>query len=124
MADSQITLVLPPVDSQLHAHNKGHWRGKTAAVKSLRRLAYLRTRICTRKQWDAATIVYRFYFPDRLRRDAANAIQATKPAIDGVVDAGLIPDDDWTHLQIAGVECAVDKGAPRVELVFRRTDRL
>ncbi|MCP4782799.1 MAG: hypothetical protein GY903_00985 [Fuerstiella sp.] len=118
-----ITIVLPPVNPKLNAHNKGHWRGKLKAVKSLRQLAGFLTREQTREQWPAATIQYRFFFPNKLRRDQANAIQSQKAAIDGVVDAGLIPDDDWQHLAIAGVTCEVDRTNPRVELVFSKTTK-
>lgn len=115
-----LTIVLPPINSKLHAHNKGHWSNKIKATSDLRQLACLKTKQLTDARWQAAAVLYRFYFPDLRRRDAANAIQATKPAIDGVVDAGLIPDDDWKHLEIAGVECFLDRKNPRVELCFRR----
>ena len=116
-----ITIVLPPVNPKLNAHNKGHWRGKAAAVKSLRNLTHALTLEQTRERWPAATIQYRFYFPDKRRRDEANAIHSQKAAVDGVVDAGLIPDDDWQHLSIAGVTCEVDRDNPRVEFVFTKS---
>lgn len=117
-----ITIVLPPVDPKLTGQNKGHWRQRSAAIKGLRDLANALVRLETREQWKAATVEYRFFFPDRKRRDEANCIQSQKPAIDGVVDSKLITDDCWTHLHTAGVECEVDRENPRVELVFRKTD--
>ena len=36
-----------------------------------------------------------FHFPNLRRRDTLNAVQGLKPAIDGLVDAGIILDDDW-----------------------------
>ena len=53
-------------------------------------------------------------------RDEANLIQSQKPAIDGVVDAKVIPDDSIKYLHIAGIWCGEDSENPRVELIFRR----
>jgi hypothetical protein len=66
---------------------------------------------------ERAAVHYRFEFPDRRRRDAANYIQACKPYIDGIVDSGLIVDDCWERLSIGGVTCCVNKPA-RVVLTF------
>ena len=117
-----LLITLPPVNPKLHSHNKGHWRVKAAAVKSLRTLAH--GLVCEQRPgpqptWPAAVIEYCFYVPDRRRRDEINLCQATKPAIDGIVDTGLIPDDDWTHLHTQMIRVVVDKENPRVELVLR-----
>ncbi len=38
---------------------------------------------------------------DRYRpHDVPNAISALKPVYDGLVDAGLFPDDDWQHMAL------------------------
>ena len=118
--NNSITIILPPPDSRLHAHAKGHWRPKAAATKQLRQMAHMMAKQASRGQiWASATIEYRFLFPDFRRRDQANAIHAMKAAVDGVVDSGLIPDDDWTHLRIVSVICDVDRKRPRTEMVFR-----
>ena len=41
-----------------------------------------------------ATLTWR----DRRRRDAHNIMPTIKACVDGVVAAGLLPDDDDTHL--------------------------
>lgn len=120
-----LVLVLPPPHPALNAHNKGHWSKKTKLVKSLRwwtkRVVEKAQESLTRKRkWDAATINYLFFFPDDIQRDSANAVQALKPAIDGIVDSGLIPDDDWKHLFQSSVYCAVDRVNPRTVIVLRR----
>jgi len=124
--DTIVTLELPPINPKLHSHNTGHWRTKAAAVKELRRLAERKT--CKLlppnfDTWPAAIVDYLFVVPTRHRRDFANMIQSQKAAIDGVVDAGLIPDDDWQHLDIGRVSCVVDKLSPRVLLTFRKVER-
>lgn len=116
-----ITITLPTPDKRLHAHAKGDRRAKSAATKQWREMAYMLAKQQVKGEpWEAAFISYRFYFPDNIHRDAANAIQSMKPAIDGVVDAGLIAGDNWQRLRIAEVWCGIDRDRPRTELVFSK----
>lgn len=119
----RIVIDLPQVNPKLHAHNKGGWRGKSSAVKALRAEARVKTRNVMPvgyTPWPFAVVVYRFYVPDLRRRDLVNMMQSQKAAIDGVVDAGLLVDDDWQHLAIGAVRCVVDRKNPRVVLTFQR----
>lgn len=111
-------ITLPPPDSRLHAHNTGHWRDKASAVKSLRAYAYVIGKAAKSKTFNRARIKYRFFVGDNRRRDSANLIQSQKPAIDGLVDAGVIRDDCWQALRIVGVDVVIDRDKPRVELVI------
>jgi hypothetical protein len=43
---------------------------------------------------DEGTIVVRVMWPTRKRRDVHNIMPTVKPLIDGLVDAGVLPDDD------------------------------
>lgn len=36
-------------------------------------------------------------------RDAGNAVAAFKPGFDGLVDAGVMDDDDWAHMWLGDV---------------------
>ncbi|WP_128683426.1 hypothetical protein [Actinomyces qiguomingii] len=47
---------------------------------------------------ERARIVIESLFPDRRRRDTHNLMPTVKPIVDGLVDAGLLPDDDTRHL--------------------------
>lgn len=81
--------------------------------------------ICLRNRtpkWSGAFIEYRFYFGDDRKHDAANAVQSMKAAIDGIVKAGLIPDDDYDHLWIKSICCGIDTKNPRTELIFHNAD--
>jgi len=35
--------------------------------------------------------------PDNRRRDKSNLSSAFKPALDGIVDTGILVDDSWQH---------------------------
>jgi hypothetical protein len=113
--------VLPEVHAGLNSHNKGHWNTKQKLVQALRWKAKTRASAYRFPTWPAATVEYRFFFPDGLRRDEANAVQSQKAAVDGVVDAGLFPSDDYLYLHIVGVFCTIDKKNPRTELLFRKS---
>ena len=45
-----------------------------------------------------------------------------KAAIDGCIDAGLLPDDDWRRLEAGPARGGHDKENPRVILTFERLD--
>ena len=102
-----VGLDLPP--RALHAHTKGHWRNQQQAKAAYRREAYLRALPeAPPEPLEEAKLAIRFYWPNRRRRDTLSAVQSLKPAIDGLVDAGWIVDDDWQHLGIGTIEAAVD----------------
>lgn len=49
-----------------------------------------------------------FVFPEKRRRDKDNLIARFKPGLDGIVQSGLVLDDDAEHLQIGNVDILVD----------------
>jgi len=118
-----LIIQLPFPSSKLHAHAKGHWRGKAEATKEARTLAKLTcvnalNRKDARKIEGPVSVLYEFYVPDLRQRDEANLIQACKPYIDGIVDAGLCEGDNWQRMNIIGVSTMIDRDNPRVELHF------
>jgi crossover junction endodeoxyribonuclease RusA len=114
-----LSVTLPWISSELHAHAKGHWRSKAAATKACREMAFLVGKSLRPKMpYANAKVFYRFYVPDKRRRDEANMVQAVKPFLDGLVDAGVIAGDDWTVLNTKGIAVAVDRDNPRVVLEF------
>lgn len=49
-------------------------------------------------QVDWARIVVSYRFPDNTRRDVGNLQPTSKAIVDGLVDAGLFPDDNDLHV--------------------------
>jgi crossover junction endodeoxyribonuclease RusA len=78
----------------LSANQRLHWRQKaerTGNVRTKVRLLAKQARIPAA----ARLTVQLHYLPgDGRRRDAPNLVATSKPAIDGLVDAGLVPDDN------------------------------
>lgn len=54
------------------------------------------------------------YYPTNRRHDTDNS--TPKFILDGLVESGMIIDDDSEHITKLTLECAVDKGYPRTEL--------
>lgn len=110
----QIEVPLPP--AACHPHAKGHWRPKAEATKEYRQMAKIaaiqQTKGCkflgrcrVSHEWfmgkcRAEQSVSPLRSAKRYRpRDIANAIASLKAAIDGIVDAGVIGDDNHKVLQ-------------------------
>lgn len=97
-----------------------HWRARADEIAEVRELA---AELC-RQQIDAgalgvlepvvATLVW--YAPDRRARDADNPVATLKPVCDGLVDAGLVPDDTPEWIDKRPVRIVYRKGEPGVEL--------
>lgn len=49
--------------------------------------------------WRPALLTYRFFVPDRRKRDLDNLVAAMKPFTDGLVASGLLADDSAEHLR-------------------------
>lgn len=113
----KIVLHFPRPARELHAHNKGKWRGKATAIKARRELVAMLTQsemkwTGFRGGWQLARIHYRFLVPDNRKRDLANLIQQEKPTVDGIVDAGLILGDHWQVLEMGSCSAEIDRKAP------------
>lgn len=83
----------------LSANDRYHWRQKAARTRYWRQL----TNVCVRAaQADPVgglvRITVTFAWPDRRRRDIGNLAPTVKAIVDGIVDGGLLPDDDDKHV--------------------------
>lgn len=124
---NSITITLPHPDKRLNAHNKGHWRAKSAAVKQSRddaiKLAMAAMGGYRPPLWERVAMRQDFYFPQNSRQDLVNFAQMLKAGVDGIVDSGVIADDNHlvipdVHLHFAGY----DRAKPRVEVIITPTE--
>jgi hypothetical protein len=72
--------------------------------------------------WKKATAQATFFHKQDRRRDGSNYNAMMKPHQDGVVDSGLLIDDDSKHLTTLPPLFEIDKHHPRVEMVFVRIE--
>lgn len=116
MTTAAFRLVTPL--SELHSSNhREHWAvvaRKAATMRASARIA------CASlpKLTAPVTLTVTFAWPDKRRRDLDNV--AIKAAIDGAVDAGIIPDDRSTVLRSVTRECA-ESLAPKGYVVLTFT---
>lgn len=78
-----------------------HWHAKSDLAAAIRAAAAYSARQALRNGMPRMERAHIFYVihpgPRVTRRDPANWAQSAKAAIDGLVDAGVLPDDDSTR---------------------------
>lgn len=109
---------------ELNPNFRGHWTRRHRASQLLKRSAFYCTKAANSDEivLNSATVKVTFKVGDRRYfRDADNAIASVKPAIDGCVAAGLLPDDRTENLQWQlPVMYEIDKeNAPMTILEFK-----
>lgn len=64
-------------------------------------------------------IIVTYRFPDLRRRDVGNLYtHVAKPLVDGIVDAGILPDDDDRHVTGPDPRRDFERGPHRVTLTI------
>ncbi len=80
-------------------HNdRMHWRPKANAVKTIRDQVAAHARLARIPRAEHITVQLHYRPGSRSVTDAPNLTATSKPAIDGLVDAGLVPDDKDRHV--------------------------
>jgi hypothetical protein len=127
MNDEHATIILPLPNKVLQPnHTIGSYGGrmmKAAATKRYRRLTCEAVRevfLDDVPLWDACRVEAEFFFKDSRRRDQDNAMGSIKAAYDGIVDAGLVFDDDYDTMKRGEPKFSVDSKYPRVQLTISR----
>jgi hypothetical protein len=82
----------------LSANGRPHWRYRQAVTREWRTLAEAETRNASVPRLERAHITVEWLPPDRGRRDPNNVGPMSKAITDGIVDAGVLVDDDAEHL--------------------------
>jgi len=69
------------------------------------------------KPTDNIHIMFKWYCKNK-RKDKDNVAYAKKFAIDGMVKAGIIPNDGWNNIKGFTDEFYIDKENPRIEVII------
>lgn len=125
MEDSESLMIILPLPSGLLSPNNtvgsiGGRFAKAGAIKKYRKRAcdvVENARIET-APWGKVSVKATFYFLRKSRRDPDNATGSLKAAYDGIVDAGLVIDDDYEHMTRLPPIFLIDREWPRVELLI------
>lgn len=120
--------VLPLTRSKLiTANDKPHWAARARLTKQIRQWGYLLGREgegVARLELTHARVEVEFAYPDRRRRDRSNLAPTVKALMDGLIDAGLLPDDadrflDGPHTVIADHLAGKHLNIPMYEVRIR-----
>ncbi|WP_052424104.1 hypothetical protein [Nonomuraea candida] len=90
---------LPAGTKLLNANDRLHWRRQQPIKKNLRETACWLARAAKVPAMKRARMVGVFEPPNKRRRDPANWAPSWKAVVDGVVDAGVLPDDNSKYLE-------------------------
>lgn len=90
----------------LTANQRLHWSVKARRTRDVRNLAYTTAVRTTLRRLGRTHLTITIAFPDRRRRDVHNWMPTAKAAVDGLVDAGIWPDDSTDYL--VGPDLRVD----------------
>lgn len=92
------TVIRLAASDVLNLNDRNHWSKATSKRRTIRQLAEQTARFSRAPRLERARLVVEIAFPDRRRRDPHNYMATVKPIVDGLVDAGVLPDDDAKHL--------------------------
>lgn len=91
-------VALPPGFKLMNLNDRMHWRTRHRITKETREMAATLARSAKVPKLETAHIVVVLHPHDKRRRDPHNWAPSAKAAIDGITDAGVLPDDDSKHL--------------------------
>lgn len=127
MPDTEnVTIVLPlPIQVLQPNCTVGSFGGrmlKASAIKRYRALTCLavESECVETMPWGKVVVQAKFFYKDKRKRDQDNAMGSLKAAYDGIVDSGLVADDDYKHMKRTYMDFGIDKKHPRVELTITR----
>lgn len=95
--------------------NQRSWQGRWRASQAWRQAAGWVARAQGVPRLEAASVALWVRPPDWRRRDADSWALALKHCIDGLVDAGVLPDDSWPHVPEVSVQVVLPDGSGRWE---------
>lgn len=82
----------------MSANQRLHWRVRSTRTRRIRTATAEAAVLANLPGLQRAHITAHIAYPRDGRADPANAAPTVKAMVDGLVDAGVIPDDDHTHL--------------------------
>lgn len=117
------TIEFPAGMRLLSANDRYHWAERGRIIRDIRKAAWALARQAGIPQLERARIVVEYQPPQTTRRRDGDNIPPVsgKPAIDGLVDARVLPDDSYPR-HVAGLEYAIGEPYPKGRLVLHVTE--
>lgn len=112
-----IVIELPWTTPPLNLNQRMHWRTKARETKTIRSTVAVLAR--GRRITPPCTVTLVWTVSDRRRRDTDNPAPTVKAAIDGLRDAGCIPDDHAQIVTSSGTRIDYQPGRKTLHLEVR-----
>jgi hypothetical protein len=97
------------------------WRERHERGQAIKNAACVVARQAKVPRLERARIAVIYQPPDRRHRDADNPVASAKSAVDGIVMAGVLEDDECPRY-VAGIWCTIGEIFPRGRLVLHLTE--
>lgn len=100
---SKTQVTKPPSPREpLNANFKLHWREKGRRTRTVREVVATRAKVAKIPPLEHITVTLHYQPGNAQRRDPGNLMPTSKPAVDALVDAGIVPDDttEFVHENI------------------------
>ena len=120
MTGRTYTVELPAGMPLVNANKRMHRMRQADLTKAIRAAACVLARKADVPAMKRARIVCQYRPPDRRRRDVHNLYPSAKAAVDGLVDAGVLPDDSDRYL--IGPDMRVGEVVPMGQLILHITE--
>lgn len=88
-----------PLTKPLSMNDRQHWRPKARLVGYVRRITLLLAQQHRIPPVDRIAVELHYAPRDQRRRDPLNLVATLKPVEDGLVDAGVVPDDTEQYVE-------------------------
>lgn len=95
------TIELPYTSPPLRDNDRMHWAVKARTTAELRQCGWALARSAKVPHLDRAQIMLGWQPTTRRRRDIFGPVPTLKPLVDGLVDAGVLDDDDISRCLLA-----------------------
>ena len=105
----------------LSLNGRGHWSERNKISQQWKMAAWALARQARIPAVQRVSLLAEYRPPDRRRRDSDNFTPTVKACIDGIVAAGVIPDDEAPRY-VADITCRIGKPVLHGQLVVRITE--
>lgn len=113
------TITLEPPAAFINLNDRMHHMVKAKLTKAWREATYHEIRANVRPDhYTRARITVAYRFPTNRRREVGNLQPTSKAIVDGLVDAGLLPDDSDTHVVGPDNRRHIPNGSPLVTVTI------
>lgn len=101
MADAFLTFSSPTEPWSINMERTKHWSWRSKRVKAWRLRTFYEARVSGLGPMPPSIVEVSLPFDRAARRDRSNYLPAVKAIVDGLVDAGLWPDDTPEYVSVS-----------------------